>query len=164
MVMCWQSPVRRRERAGAALLPALHCLTCLNVNLNGKRVGENAIKCKCSLLETWATLDTKYFFPSHFYELFYVTSSVIYQRNDNHLEFLQKQNLTQVRSLVMKSSPGNDLSRRREQRVWWHDMRHETSVSAPWIPPRVPTLSCFHPSMLIQCAYNVSMFLAPILN
>ena len=56
------------------------------------------------------------FLSTYFYELFYVTSSVIYQRNDNHLEFLEKQNLTQVYS-VMKTSAGNDLSRRRTKSV-----------------------------------------------
>ena len=56
------------------------------------------------------------FLSTYFYELFYVTSSVIYQRNDNHLEFLEKQNLTQVCS-VMKTCAGNDLSRRRTKSV-----------------------------------------------
>lgn len=56
------------------------------------------------------------FLSTYFYELFYVTSSVIYQRNDNHLEFLEKQNLTQVCS-VMKTCAGNDLSRRRTKTV-----------------------------------------------
>ena len=56
------------------------------------------------------------FLSTYFYELFYVTSSVIYQRNDNHLEFLDKQNLTQVCS-VMKTCAGNDLSRRRTKTV-----------------------------------------------